>query len=91
MLTLIKSFKKYTSTSNPTLFYNNLVGDMDSNFRAIETSANAITLIQLITYATVDRPNPANIPVGSMIFNTTTNLPNFSDGTNWRNAAGTIV
>lgn len=88
---LIKGFKKYTSTSNPVLFYNNLVGDLDSNFRTIEKEINTIKLDQMITYTTATRPNAADVPVGSFFFNTTTNIPNFSDGTNWRDAAGTIV
>lgn len=91
MISLIKGFKKYTSTSNPTLFYNNLIGDMDSNFRTIEKEFNTLKLEQMITYTTATRPNAADVPVGSFFFNTTTNIPNFSDGTNWRNAAGTIV
>lgn len=88
---LIKGFKKYTSTSNPVLFYNNLVVDLDSNFRTIEKEINTVKLEQTITYTTATRPNAADVPVGSFFFNTTTNIPNFSDGKNWRDAAGAIV
>lgn len=73
------------------MFFNQLVGDLDSNFRTIEKEFNTVKLEQMITYTTATRPNPADVPVGSFFFNTTTNIPNFSDGTNWRNAAGTIV
>lgn len=91
MLSLIKGFKKYTGTSNPIMFFNNLVGDLDSNFRTIEKEINTLVLKQMITYTTAGRPNAPDVPVGSYFFNTTTNIPNFSDGTNWRDAAGTIV
>jgi hypothetical protein len=91
MITLIKALKKYTSASDPVFFFNNMVGDLDSNFRTIETNINTLTLNSLITYTTANRPDAKNVTVGSCFFNTTTNIPNFSDGTNWRNAAGTIV
>lgn len=42
-------------------------------------------------YTAAGRPAANLFPIGQMIFNTTTNIPNWSDGTNWRDAAGTIV
>ena len=91
MISLIKGFKKYTTLSNPITFYNNLVKDLDSNFRTIENETNTIKLLELITYTTSTRPKASDVKVGSVFFNTTTNSPNFSDGTNWRDGAGTIV
>ena len=41
--------------------------------------------------ATASRPTPANAGVGGQFFDTTLNIPIWSDGTNWKNAAGTIV
>ncbi len=91
MITLIKGFKKYASTSNPIAFFNDLVSSLDSNFRTIEKEINTLKLEQMINYTDTGRPDPSTIPVGSFFFNTTTNMPNFSDGTNWRDAAGIIV
>jgi hypothetical protein len=42
-------------------------------------------------YTTAARPVPAALTPGSGIFNTTTNKPNWTDGTNWRDATGAIV
>lgn len=42
-------------------------------------------------FTTGGRPSAAAVPTGTQIYNTTTSIPNFSDGTNWRDAAGTIV
>lgn len=57
----------------------------------VTASIVAQTALALPTYTTAGRPSAATVGAGKAIFNTTTNLPNFSDGTNWRNAAGTIV
>lgn len=37
------------------------------------------------------RPAAGAVGVGAVYYNTTTNIPNWSDGTNWRDAAGGIV
>jgi len=42
-------------------------------------------------YTTVGRPDASVVRVGAMYFDTTLNKPVWSDGTNWRDAAGTIV
>lgn len=42
-------------------------------------------------YTTATRPAANTVGAGAMIWNTTTNKPNYSDGTNWRDAAGAIV
>jgi hypothetical protein len=42
-------------------------------------------------FTTAGRPAASLFPLGTMIFDTTANIPNWSDGTNWRNASGTIV
>ena len=91
MLSLIKGLKKYTQTSNPVIFYNNLIGDLDSNFRTIEKEINTLKLTELITYTTSTRPKASDVKVGSVFFNTTTGIPNFSNGTDWVNSAGTVV
>ena len=43
------------------------------------------------SFSNATRPSPASVAVGTMIFNTDDNAPNFSDGTNWRDAVGTIT
>jgi len=42
-------------------------------------------------YTTANRPVPASLAPGTCIFNTSTNKPNWTDGTNWRDATGTVV
>lgn len=37
------------------------------------------------------RPEAASVPVGSQIYDTTLNKPLWSDGTSWRDAAGSTV
>ncbi len=90
-VTLLKKTQKAAPTSDPIQLYNQLVSALDINSRKIEQAINEISIIQLAIYTTANRPDSSKIPVGSMIFNTSTNIPNFSDGTNWRDAAGTIV
>jgi hypothetical protein len=41
--------------------------------------------------ATASRPSAATVGAGSCYYDTTLNKPAWSDGTNWRDAAGTIV
>jgi hypothetical protein len=43
------------------------------------------------SYSTGGRPAATTVPVGTIVFDTTTTKPNWSDGTNWRDATGTIV
>ena len=47
--------------------------------------------VRTATYTTAGRPTAASVGAGAMIFNTTTNRPNWSDGAAWRDAAGTVV
>lgn len=42
-------------------------------------------------FSTSARPAANAVPIGTVIFNTTTNKLDVSDGTNWRDANGTIV
>ena len=43
------------------------------------------------SYATVERPAANSVAKGESIFDTTLNKPIWSDGTDWRDAAGTIA
>jgi hypothetical protein len=43
------------------------------------------------SYTTLLRPSATLFDAGTMIWNTTTAIPNFSTGTIWVNAAGTTV
>jgi hypothetical protein len=42
-------------------------------------------------YATASRPTPASVGVGGMIYDSTLTKPIWSDGTNWKDAAGAVV
>jgi hypothetical protein len=42
-------------------------------------------------FTTAGRPAFASMPSGSMIFNTTTNIPNFASAGGWRDATGAVV
>lgn len=42
-------------------------------------------------YANADRPGAVSVGAGAMIWNTTTNKPNFSDGSVWRDATGALA
>ena len=58
------------------------------------TTAGVITsflFAQPSAFTNVTRPLATAYPVGGMIFNTDDEAPNFSDGTNWRDAMGTIT
>lgn len=37
------------------------------------------------------RPEPGDVAVGTWVWNTDDNAPNWSDGTNWRDAQGNIT
>lgn len=43
------------------------------------------------TYTTATRPSASSVPAGAMIYDVTISRPIFSDGTTWRNFAGTAV
>ena len=47
--------------------------------------------IKTLAVATTSRPTPAAVGVSGQIYDTTLSKPIWSDGTNWRDAAGTIV
>lgn len=47
--------------------------------------------LQLPSYTTATRPAASTVGDARMIWNTTTSLPNFSDGTNWLDAAGSVA
>jgi hypothetical protein len=48
-------------------------------------------LIQSATYTNASRPSAASLSAGTSIFNTDDNAPNWSDGTNWRDASGNLT
>lgn len=48
-------------------------------------------IIQHKSYTTAGRPSASTSGVGAEYFDTTLNKPVYSDGTNWRDASGTIV
>jgi len=94
MVALKKQFKKATAESGPEgllAIFNHLVGQTDANARTIESALNSIKDVLVTSYETEKRPDPVKTKVGTMIYNTTTSIPNFCDGKVWRNAAGTAV
>lgn len=42
-------------------------------------------------YATVDRPDASEAGAGSSYYDTALSLPAWSDGTDWRDATGTVI
>lgn len=48
-------------------------------------------MIRHQSYTTAGRPTASSAGAGAEYFDTTLNKPVYSDGTNWRDAAGTIV
>lgn len=47
--------------------------------------------IRVKVYTTAARPTAASVGPGAMIYDSTLSKPAWSDGTNWRDAAGTVV
>ena len=43
------------------------------------------------SYPGVSRPDPADVPIFTSVWNLTTNMLNWSDGADWRSAAGAVV
>ncbi len=71
----------------------NLTGDTPVDLEAL---LNALGIrfnddtatLQVAAFSQAARPDPSSVPVGTVIFNTDDNAPNWSDGTVWRNSAG---
>lgn len=67
-------------------------GDITLSFETEAGDAAAVGAQEsLPSFSDVTRPAPGDWPTFSMIWNTDDNAPNFTDGTNWRDAAGTIT
>lgn len=76
-----------TSTINMTV-----TGDGTPSDPMIVTAAIITpTALALPVYTTGTRPTAASVGAGKVIWNSSTNLMNISDGANWRNPAGTTV
>lgn len=45
----------------------------------------------MASYTNGTRPAASAVPIYSSIYNTSDNAPNYSDGTNWRDSAGSIT
>lgn len=55
------------------------------------TSFNAPESIVVAVYTNVTRPAANTVPLGGSVWNTDDNCYNYSDGTNWRDASGTLT
>jgi len=42
-------------------------------------------------FSNADRPDASTLQPGTQIFNTDTNTPEWSDGTNWRDSSGNLT
>lgn len=69
---------------------NVLVEDLN-NGRLRVTANNAPAVVHTRVYSNTTRPSAALFPAGFQIWNTDDNAPNFSDGTNWRDAVGILT
>lgn len=58
---------------------------------AVKASITKDGAVKPGAFATGSRPTPASVGESAMIYDTTLDKPIWSDGTNWRDAAGTIV
>lgn len=61
---------------------------LKSNGTLVAPSGAALALP---SYTNANRPAASSVAVGGAIWNTDDNAPNFSDGTNWRDAAGLVT
>lgn len=52
---------------------------------------NLTAPLSAMTSNSSERPSASSVPVGSHIYDTTLNKPIWSDGTNWLDAAGSVV
>ncbi len=52
---------------------------------------NADLFVQPPSFDNAHRPSATNYPIGTAIWNTDDNALNWSDGTDWRNAAGSVT
>jgi hypothetical protein len=63
------------------------LADYRSRLDALELAASGRTR----AVATGARPSAGSVPEGTQLYDTTLNVPIWSDGATWRNAAGTAV
>lgn len=71
-------------------------GGSTSPIGFIDATANLVRIggsvgFRVSPFATGSRPSATTLGQGAMIFDTTLNKPIWSDGTNWRDAVGTVV
>lgn len=75
----------FITASTDDMFYNNIGGTANDRRRVRAGMA-------VPSFTTGARPTASAVALGQCIFNTTTNKPNWSDGsTNWYNADGTVA
>ncbi len=65
------------------------VGALESilNFLGIRSDADVAT-VRVAVFTNATRPDPSTLPAGTVIFNSDDAAPNWSDGTAWRDSAG---
>ena len=67
-----------------------LIEDLN-NGKFRETVFNAPALLHIRVYSNATRPSATLYPAGFMIWNTSDSAPNYSDGTDWRDAVGVLT
>ncbi len=69
-----------------------LAGSVTLSFT--EEASDAVVVgfgAKVLEYTDATRPAATTMPSGTMIWNTSDSAPNFSDGTNWRDASGNLT
>jgi Protein of unknown function (DUF2793) len=66
-------------------------GDVGIGTAAPSTRLHVAGPVRCGQYATAGRPSAATVGAGTQIYDTTLSKPVWSDGTDWRDAAGTVV
>ncbi len=57
----------------------------------LDTKLDVDGPIAVKAYFQAERPDASKVPAGTMIYNLNGNMPNWSDGTDWRDAEGTLI
>lgn len=66
-------------------------GVLSANYLLSLQAPTAAPYGETVAMVGTDRPDPATVPVGFTVFNTTTSLLNVSDGTDYLDPTGAIV
>ena len=71
--------------------YKVMIGDGPAPVTVVQGDGITTKQVKTIPVATGSRPSASSAGAGTMVYDSTLSKPIWSDGTNWRDAAGTIV